>query len=802
MWRTAAVARLGIPSIQVSDGPSGVRGDDDNLEVNSVCLPAGVALGATWNPELVAAAGGVLAREARDRGIQVLLAPTVNIHRSPLAGRNFECYAEDPYLSGSIAAGYISGLQQGGVAACIKHFVANDQEYERFSMSSEVAERPLREIYLEPFRIALERANPWTVMSAYNRINGTYASEHELLLGELLKGEWGYDGLVMSDWYGTYSDAVPAGPLDLEMPGPARWMDPEKILAALKRGEIQEEVIDAKARRLLRLIDRVSGQPAGGAATDHESAAGDTVPRQAATESIVLLKNQGDLLPLAAQGPRRIVVIGENAERAQIAGGGSAFVNPRYTVSPLEGIRSRVAENVTVEYHIGEAIHRTPPLIDPAWLSSAEGRQGLDLRYYPNRELAGEPSHTAVVERSELLWFGMVNPYIDPLNFSLELSGTITVPESGEYMFHLGALGQVRLELGGETLIDAWESPAYSEETATLRLEAGEPLPIRLVYATDPESTWRGVRLGCVEKLPYDPFEAAVKAAASADVAVVVAGFTREWESEGFDRPDMRLVGRQDELIARVAEANPRTVLVLNTGAPVDMPWIEAVPAVLQAWYGGQDAGAALADILFGEESPSGKLPMTIPRRLEDTPAYLTYPGENGKVYYGEQLFVGYRYYDRRRLDPLFAFGHGLSYTRFEYDNMRLNGESFGPGDSIEVSVDIRNTGSRPGKEVVQLYVRDPESRLVRPERELKAFAKVALQARAGETVTLTLDARSLAYYDSAAGRWVTEPGEFLLEVGSSSRDLRLSAGITWHDPEYVAPTEGGDVRQHSTVAT
>lgn len=781
MWHTLPIERLDIPIIQVSDGPNGVRGADDNLGKTSVCFPVGVALGATWNPALIEQVGAALAAEVHAKGAHVLLAPTVNIHRTPLAGRNFECFAEDPYLSGTMAAAYINGLQKQGVAACIKHFVANDQEFERFSMSAEVAERPLHEIYLEPFRIALTTARPWTIMSAYNRLNGTHASENDPLLRDLLKGKWAYDGLVISDWYGTYSDNVPAGALDLEMPGPARWMDPEKIITAVTNGDLDAAIIDDKVRRLLRLIARVGSAPRPSA-----SPVNGQLPRQVAAEAIVLLQNNGDLLPLNPDKPQTIAVIGENARWAQIMGGGSSQVNPHYAVSPLAGIQQRAGDAVTVAHEVGALIHRQPPLIDLDWLTTPDDQPGLALDYYHNLDLSGDPAHSGVVNKSQLAWFGTVNLFVDPRHFSLRLRGSLTAPESGDYQLHLWSIGQARLWVDGALLVDHWGETADKQTAVAIPLQAGKPISLHIEYVTAPENLWRTLRLGYLPPLPADPMQTAVDLAAQADVAIVVAGLTREWESEGFDRPDMRLVGQQDELIARVAAANPNTIVVLNVGSPVAMPWAQDVAAILQSWYGGQEAGSALADVLFGDVTPSGKLPTTFPARLEDNPAFINYPGENGKVHYGEGLFVGYRYYDKKQIAPLFPFGHGLSYTTFAYDNLRLNG-AFGPGDEIKVSVDVTNTGQRAGQEVVQVYVRDEASRLVRPPQELKAFAKVALRPGETQTVTLTLTGQSLAYYDPSVGDWVTEPGAFTLLVGSSSRDIRLTGQFEWVEKTAAA---------------
>lgn len=780
VWRTVPIERLGIEAVQVSDGPNGVRGRDDNLGDTTVCFPVGVAIGATWNPEMVWQVGAALAAEVRRRGADVLLAPTVNIPRSPLAGRNFECYSEDPFLSGSIAAAYVNGLQDNGVGACIKHFVANDQETERFSISSEVAERPLYEIYLEPFRLAVQHANPWTIMSSYNRINGTHASEN-VLLHEVLKGRWQYDGAVISDWYGTYSDNVRAGGLDLEMPGPARWMDAAKVVADVESGALDEATVDDKVRRLLRLMQRV-GKLAGSAPRTPATPE-DNLARRAAAESIVLLKNDGDLLPLNPQQPLKIAVIGENARWASIMGGGSAQVNPHYTIAPLEGITARAAADGAVHYALGTPIHRRPPSLNLDWLRAEDGvTPGLTLRYYDNLTLSGTPSTTDIVRKTELHWFGEANPYVDPANFSLRLSGSLRVPTSGEYRLQLMTYGGGRVLLDGRVVLDTWAGEEGSErvDEVVLPFDSATPARLTVEYVTDQNSRGRWLRLGCTPVLAADPIQAAADLAARCDVAIVVAGLTREWETEGLDRPDMRLVGQQDELIARVAAANPNTIVVLNVGSPVEMPWVDAVPAVLQQWYGGQDAGHGLADVLFGVVNPSGRLPVTIPRRVQDNPAYLNFPGENGKVYYGEGIYVGYRYYDAKAIDPLFPFGHGLSYSTFAYDNLRVTVGT----DSIIVQVDVTNTGTIAGAEVVQLYLHAPAARLARPPQELKAFARVAPEPGQMQTATMTLSPQSLACYDPAAGSWIAEPGDYELRVGSSSRDIRLRQTFRWGTPE------------------
>ena len=482
----------------------------------------------------------------------------------------------------------------------------------------------------------------------------------------------------------------------------------------------------------------------------------------------MLLKND-HILPLDAGKVKSIAVIGENAMWASIMGGGSVRVSPHYVVSPLQGIQHRAGET-KVSYALGCLIHRHPPLFDANWLA-----KGLTMQYFANREFAGEPVHTEVTRKMELVWFGDTLPHVEPNNFSVRLNGTFTAPGSGIYVLSLACMGKGRLFMDGQQVINLWDaSHAMGEnaQTAEIELTVGQSHELKIEFAVVPGPRWRNLRLGCMPKTPADSIQAAASLAAQADVAIVFAGLTHEWESESFDRPDMELPGEQVKLIEQVAAANPNTIVVINAGSPLSMNWLDKVAAVVWAWYPGQEGGNAIADVLFGDVNPSGRLPTTFPRRLQDNPAYINTPGENGKVYYGEGLFVGYRYYDKKDIAPLFPFGYGLSYTTFEYRHLVLDGT----GDAIRASVDVQNTGGRAGKETVQVYVRDVKSRLVRPEKELKAFAQVALEPGETKTVTLTLDEESLSYYDPALKGWVAEAGDFDVLVGSSSRDIRLTA--------------------------
>jgi beta-glucosidase len=784
LWHSVAIGRAGVPGLVLSDGPSGARGTNfSEAGATSALFPCGAALGATWNPELVEKVGAAIAEDARTKGVHVLLGPTVNLHRSPLGGRNFECYSEDPHLSARIAVAFIRGVQSRNVAACVKHFAANDQEFERMTISSEVSERVLRELYLVPFEAAVREAGVWTLMSAYNRVNGTHASEHPWLLGALLKREWGFDGAVISDWYGTHSTAPSANAgLDLEMPGPARHMGP-KVAAAVRSGEVGEAALDDAVRRLLRLCERTRAfddAPAPERSVDRPEHR--ALARRAAGEAIVLLKNERATLPLDASRLRSLAVIGPNAGVAVIQGGGSARVRPHYAVSPLEGIRKRAGDGVAVHHEPGCTSHKTLPALGPESLAGP-----LRVEFWNGHGFEGPPALAREAPEAAFTWFGRFAPGIDSRAFAARVTGALAANVSGDCEFALVSAGKSRLFVDGELVIDNWteQTPGdaffnlgSAEKRAARRLEPGRRHDLAVEFANVDRPGIGGLKIGCLAAAPADLLERAVSRAAACDAAVVVLGLNDEWESEGHDRATLALPGRQAELAARVAAANPRTVVVINTGAPVDLELLESVPAALQLWYPGQESGNALADVLFGDRNPSGRLPHSVPRRLEDTPAYLDWPGEHGRSVYGEGLFVGYRWYDARKIEPRLPFGHGLSYTRFEYGHLRVARERLRADESLELSVDVTNAGPLAGQEVVQVYVRDVAARVARPELELRAFAKVALAPGETRSVSFTLGPRAFAYWDSQTADWVAEPGEFELCVGASSRDLRARASI------------------------
>ncbi|TMB82314.1 MAG: beta-glucosidase, partial [Chloroflexi bacterium] len=691
-----------------------------------------------------------------------------------------------------LAVAYITGLQGEGVGASLKHYVCNDEEFERFSISSEVRERALREIYLLPFQTAVREAPPWTIMAAYNLVNGIPASEHHYLLTEVLRWEWGFDGVVVSDWFFSVKStaaSLNAG-LDLEMPFP-RWRG-EKLLEAVERGEVTEATIDRSVRRLLQLLvkaglfeHREQGPEQALDLPEHRA-----LIREAGAEGIVLLKNERNLLTLQPEHFTSLAMIGPNAKVAQLMGGGSAQVNAHYAVSPFDGIVARVGDHVTVHYEQGCTNYKLLPLLESdLLLAGMQGTEhGLAVEFFNTPDFTGTPVHREIQPKSELSWFGEMPAGVNPQRFSLRATGRFIPRESGDYTFGLISIGRSRLSIDGQQVIEKWTEQTSggdflgmggSEDQATVTLEAGRAYLLTLELSKSEAVPLGAVRLGCRPPVPADTIERAVAAAVASDVAIVCVGFGGDWQSEGFDRPNMDLPGKQDALVEQVAAANPRTIVVLNTGSPISMPWLEKVAAVVQAWYPGQECGNAIADVLFGDTNPSGKLPQTFARRLEDTPTYLDFPGENGKISYGEGLFVGHRYYEKRKIAPLFPFGFGLSYTTFAYSSLSLDAQEIGPDDTLQVSVDITNTGQRAGKEIVQVYVRDVQASLQRPEKELKAFAKVHLEPGERKTAKLSLARDALAYYDDSTHNWVAEAGEFEVLVGASSQDIRATATFT-----------------------
>ena len=636
-WTTTPIEHLGVPEMTVSDGPHGVRRVPEVHEMTSeslpaTCFPTASCTASTWNVELIRKMGEAIAEECIALNVDVVLGPGANMKRSPLGGRNFEYFSEDPYLAGEMAANFINGVQNKGVGTSLKHFAANNQEFQRFSISSEVDERVLREIYLPAFEKAVKQAKPWTVMCSYNKLNGTFASQHHYLLTEILKDEWGFEGLVVSDW-GAVRDRIAAlkGGLDWEMPGPQERRV-KAVVEAVRSGELDEAILDESVRRILRIVFKAKETPKGG---DFDVDAHHELAHQIATEGMVLLKNNG-LLPLKDQ--QHIAVIGRSAENAHFQGGGSSHINPTKVAVPFQELQAQAGD---------------------AELTYAEG--------YPAND-----------------------------------------------------------------------------------------------------------------SFRQDMIDQAVTLAQSADVAVLYIALPIYKESEGYDRVDLDLTDQQIALIKAVAKVQPKIVVVLNNGAPVAMSaWIDDVAAVLEGWMMGQAGGVAIADVLFGKVNPCGKLAETFPLKLADTPAQLNWPGEAGAVHYGEGLFIGYRYYDAKQMPVLFPFGYGLSYTTFAYSNAKVSATNFKDVNGVTVTVDVTNTGAVAGKEIVQVYVHDQKSGLVRPEKELKGFAKVELQPGETKSVSIQLDFRAFAFYHPEYKQWITEDGDFDILFAASAADIRQSLTVT-----------------------
>ena len=785
MWYLPPVERLGIPALKVSDGPSGVRGDS-LIGRRSLSVPCGTAVGSTWNPDLVRQLGDVLAAEARAKNVHVLLGPTVCIVRTPLAGRTFESFSEDPLLTARIAGAYVEGVQAGGVACCIKHFACNDQEHERMTISAEVDERTLREIHLVAFEHAVREAGVWSVMTAYNKVNGVYCGEQPDLIGGVLRREWGFDGLVMSDWFGTHSTAPAAlAGLDLEMPGPSAWLGPS-LAAAVRSGEVDESVVDGQVRHVLRLMGRV-GILGGGPTASDEAESDDpgrrAVARRVATEGTVLLVNDG-LLPLDAASVGSVAVIGPNAGQLAM-GGGSSEVTPHRRRRVDEALLERLPD-AAVSSEVGCRIDRGLPPIDLRLLDG----ETLGISYFANPDLAGDPVATEAAHTARVLWIGPPQPELTVGACSVRLSAIFTPDVSGAWQLGLESAGRAVLRLDGAVVVDNTEPVrgssfygAGSEPVeVTVDLAAGHTYELTVdIWPRSSSSPIMGARIGASPPDTGDEFERAVRAASEADVAVVVVGSNGQWESEGHDRPDLSLPGRQRELVEAVLDVNPRTVVVVNAGSPVDMPWATRAGAVLMTWYPGEEGADALADILVGLAEPSGRLPLTFPARVEDGPAGLgvegdRYPGVEGKVVYGEGVLVGYRFYETTRLAPLFPFGFGLSYGDMALEDVRIDRD----GDGIEVQVAVVNNGARRGSEVVQVYVRAPESLVRRPDRELVAFAKVTVDAGDRATVRLPLDAAAFRSWDVDTHAWRSDPGRYELLVGRSSHDIWASSELLW----------------------
>jgi beta-glucosidase len=808
-WRTHDQPTLGLRPIVMSDGPAGVRGVTMDERNPSASLPCPAALGATWDPGLVQQLAAALGTEAKSKGIDVLLGPTINLMRTPLGGRGFECFSEDPVLTSRIAVAYVRGLQSTGVAATLKHYAGNDSETGRWTYDVRAAEHVLRELYLAPFEACVREADAGLIMAGYNAVNGITMTEHARLLTEILKREWGFDGVVVSDWHATRSTvATAAAGLDLAMPGPnSPWG--EKLTAAIRSGQLDPDLVDGKVSRILRLASRVGALSAGASAPDpdhHEPVLADPrLLRRAAAAAFVLLRNEGGVLPLST-GISSVALIGPNAVAPITQGGGSAAVNQVSVSTPADALTAALADRASVTVTPGCITWATvPEPATDALRDPVTGERGTRLEFRTEEGVRLREEHRTATMFT--WWQGGL-----PEGIGWGGRGTIVLrtrfraSQDGPHLIGAGGVGQLRLIVDG-AVAAAGTTPVPDDPVevmvrpgeirATIGLRAGQEAGIEISLLPD---NWAqgpvAIRLGIVPAPDEDSMlSEAVRAAAQADAAVVVVGSGPATESEGFDRPGLALPGRQDELVRRVAEVNAKTIVVVNAGMPVLMPWAEQVAAVGYSWLPGQAMGDALADVLLGHAEPGGRLPVTIPAAEADCPVLRAVPVD-GRLDYDEGLLIGYRGYDRAGTRPRYPFGHGLGYTTWAYESVQADtpastGTVVPAGADLDLTVAVRNTGPRTGREVIQAYVAEPPppthlpipSSLSpftdrRPVRALAAFgAAVATPGERAE-VQLRIPARAFARYDEQAGRWIWPPGEYEVQVGRSSRDLPLSLWV------------------------
>ena len=795
-----ALPRLHLPALEMSDGPIAVR---SNSGAPSTVYAAGIGLAASWNPELAERVGAGIGKDARARGIHFMLGPGVNIYRQPVNGRNFEYFGEDPFLSSSIVVGYIDGMQSQGVSATVKHFLGNNSEFLRHDSDSVIDERTLREIYLPTFEAAVKRAHVGAIMDSYNLTNGQHMTQNGYFNTDIARKEWGFNGVMMSDWVATYDGVAAAnGGLDLEMPNGA-FMNQKNLLPAIKDGRVKESTIDQKIIHILETADHFGwlDRPQTDLSLSKYSEPNHQLALDAARESIVLLKNDGKLLPLDKSATKSVLVVGPDAHPAEPVGGGSARAAAFAPVSVLQGIGNLLSGSSTVYYDRG-----LPTILDLArsteFMTAPEnGERGVKVEVFDNSDLSGTPK-TQTIPRINVngLTFEALTGDIETAialltsnrrqQMSRRWTGYYTAPASGTYELAMQGSGEGngnRVFVDDKLVIDNWKLARALQPHVTLELSAG---PHKVVVEDFQRSRFGGtLRLGIADQHKLVS-ETAKSLAAKADVVIIAAGFDPDSESEGSDRT-FDLPFGQEELIREISASNPKTVVAITSGGNVDPgSWLDHVPAYLEMWYPGEAGGTALAEILFGAVDPSGHLPATFERRREDNPTFATYypVGDSIRVEYKEGVFVGYRGYEHNGVKPLFPFGYGLSYTTFKYANLEVAPSKSGQGPVYTVSFDLTNTGDRSGAEVAQVYVADDHSKIARPAKELKGFAKVSLQPGETKHVTIDLDARAFAYYDVAGKKWHITPGNFGILVGRSSEDIVLKGSVAV--PEPVANTK------------
>ncbi len=788
-WRTHPVERVGIPALKMSDGPNGVRGDGLGARrTPGVVIPVGIALGATWDPDLVGELGDLLGREAVRKGAHVLLAPTVNLQRTPVGGRVFECMSEDPELTARLAVPYVRGVQQHGVAVTVKHFVVNDTEVDRMTVDVDIDGQTLRELYLRPFEAAVLEADAWGIMSAYNKLHGQHCAENRHLLTQILRDEWGFDGFVVSDWFGSHDTAaaVDAG-LTVPMPGP-KTIYGARLVEAVERGDVDEADLDRLVDDVLRLIDRVDARALSSERPEQsvDVPAERALTRRAAIAGMVLARNENGVLPIAPSAT--VALIGPNAGGTRIMGGGSASLQSFASESILDAMSTRVDGLV---HEVGTRIDRMPPPMGERTLRTPAGEPGLAVDYRNGHDFSSPVVVSDVTPSSMLRFFGSTPAGVDPNAFNVTATGSFVPEMDGPHLFSAVLTGAGTVTIGDTRVFDdpgrdLPRGPLFfgmgsEEQTAVIECRAGEPVDVAVTITG--MGGFAGIRVGVRPPDPDDLIERAAEAARSADVAVVVVGTNDEWETEGEDRSTIALPGEQDELVRQVAAANPNTVVVVNAGSPVSMPWIDDVAGVVIAYFGGQEMGPGVADVLLGEADPGGRLPITYPKRLEDTPAWPHYAPVDGVQSYGEGLLMGYRGFDRTGVEPLFAFGHGLSYGQATWgeasvSTAEISASELAGGAHIDIAVPISAPGDRAATVVVQGYAAPLDPRFEAAPKTLACFTKAVIEPGSSQDVTLTFAADAFRHWDADVGSWAIDTGTYELVIAASAADVRQTVQV------------------------
>jgi len=781
-WYTNKIEKKNIPSIKMSDGPNGVRGDS-NSGKSSACFPCAISIGSTWDLSLIKDIGVALGEEAQAKDVNVLLGPTINIHRHPLGGRHFESFSEDPFLTGKIAANYVQGVQSKNVAACLKHFVGNDTEYERHSISSNIDAQTLREIYLLPFEMGIKEGNAKVVMSAYNKLNNIFCSSHQDLLIKILKEEWGFDGYVVSDWGAALETIENAnGGLDLEMPGPSNVWG-QALIDAVEASEVSEKLIDDKVKRILTVAEFSNRfqKPQIKAEQAIDQPKHRLLLRKAAADGMVLLKNEGSL-PLK-KNIKKLAVIGPNALEAQIIGGGSASLRPHYQIHPLEAVQERLGHETEILYSKGCHTHKYLPKINEELM---EEKDGFLVEYFDGNQF---DKNLILEERLTGSKFWVFEGFAKDViskeerpDISVRFSCTYKPDISGLHEFEIFGIGKCRLLIDGNELIDNWTNMDPGEAFFTFgsaskkgvtNLQKGEAYKIEVQYKF--EGSFPAVYIGCQAPDDVDIFQEALETASHADDVILIVGTNSDWETEGNDRADFNLPANQNKLIEAILEANQNTVVVINTGSPIHMPWEKKAKAIIQTWFAGQEFGNALVDILSGEVNPSGKLPTTFPVKIEDTPAYKNYPGKDLQMNYDEKLLVGHRWYEANSIKPLFCFGHGLSFTSFNYQNLEV---TTGSDFVVTCKFEIQNTGDISGLEIAQCYVGFASLLPGEPYKTLQGFIKEEIGANKLKKVEIKLGPRNFSYWSVETNTWQIREGSYQILIGSSSENILLQTNI------------------------